>query len=72
MNLSDVWVETDADDASVWAAQHEMVLRRRTYDFYSRGGIAGVFRRAAESVDRFARIFTGWPAHFPERDWDES
>lgn len=59
MTFDDVWIETDADDAAIWAAQHEFQLRQSRYEFYVLGGIAGIFRRAAESIQSLNRALRG-------------
>lgn len=59
MTFDDVWIERGSDDAAIWAAQHEFQMRQSRYEFYALGGIAGIFRRAAESMRSLDRALRG-------------
>lgn len=59
MNLGDVWVDADADDAAVWAAQHEFDLRQRRYEFFRMGGLVGAVKRWTEAHEHLLRAIFG-------------
>lgn len=59
MNLGEVWIDTDSDPASVWAAQHEFTMRERRYRFFLDGGLLGVIKRATAHLHAFDRVLRG-------------
>lgn len=59
MNLGEVWIDTDGDAASVWAAQHEFTLRQKRYLFFLGGGLVGAIKRATSRLHEFDRVLRG-------------
>lgn len=59
MTFDEVWVEKGSDDAAIWAAQHEFLMRQERYQFYRLGGLAGLVERTAAKFRSLGRLLQG-------------
>ena len=64
MNLNEIDIPQDADEAAIWAAEREFDLRYARLK-RSRLGVSGAFAEAARAMNRMAEVLKGDPGPPP-------